>query len=304
VGRADQSDITTASAPSVKKAPAPEVLIVTGMSGAGRSKAASTLQDQGWYVVDNMPPQMLHELVAMAGQGGYLRIAAVIDVRGGAFFEDVESVIDRLRQDGVRVRVLFLESDDDTLVARFEEVRRPHPLQEDGTLLEGIREERQVLSDVRDRADVVIDTSPFSVHDFAERLIAEFGDSTPRGLQVNVLSFGFKHGIPGDAEFIADVRFLDNPHWVPELKPHTGLDTEVADFVLKSDGAEEFLQVYVEALKIALRGYRAHDKHFVSVAVGCTGGRHRSVAIAEAMGRQLQESGYDTRVRHRDTSPE
>lgn len=281
----------------------PEVLLVTGMSGAGRSKAADVLSDQGWYVVDNLPPQMLRDMVSMAGRGGYRLLAAVVDARGGAFFSDVESVIDELKQADVNVRVLFLDTSDEALVARFEDVRRPHPLQGDGTLLDGIRKEREVLSEVRDRADVVIDTSHYSVHDFADRLVEEFGEATDRDLRINVTSFGFKHGVPSDAEFVADVRFLDNPHWIPDLKPLTGRDAAVRDYVLGADGAQEFLDAYLASLEVALRGYRAHDKHFVSVAVGCTGGRHRSVAMAEALGAALAERGHDVRVTHRDATP-
>ena len=201
-------------------------------------------------------------------------------------------------------RVLFLEASDETLVRRFEQVRRPHPLQGSGTLLEGIRAERDALRPMRERADIVIDTSNTNVHELAERVLAEVGDSESAPLQVNIQSFGFKNGAPPDADFIADVRFLDNPHWIPELRPLTGLDAPVRDHVLGAAGAREFLDAYAAALDIALGRYRAHDKHFVTVAVGCTGGHHRSVAITEALAERLRDFGYAVRASHRDRERE
>lgn len=277
----------------------PEVMILTGMSGAGRTRAAATLADLGWYVVDNLPPQLLGGLVAMVGGDKYERLAAVVDVRGRKFFLDVEAAVEDLEARGIPVRMFFLEASDDTLVQRFEEARRPHPLQEDGTLLEAIDKEREQLAALRERADVVVDTSKLNVHELRDVITAEVGGAD-NPLTVNVVTFGFKNGIPADADFVADVRFLNNPHWVPHLKPLTGLDPAVRDYVLASDGAREFVEDYATLIGNVLSRYRAHDKHSVTIAIGCTGGKHRSVAIAEALGEALRETGVGARVTHRD----
>ena len=278
---------------------ASEVIILTGMSGAGRTRAAAALADQGWYVVDNIPPQMLGGLVAIVGKDPDDRLAAVVDVRAGGLFSDIEAVIDDLEARGVPVRLMFLDASDDTLVHRFEEARRPHPLQKDGTLLEGITQERELLAAVRERADVIIDTSSLNVHELRDIVTAEVGaEDAP--LTVNIVTFGFKNGLPKDADFVADVRFLHNPHWVPHLRPLTGLDPDVSDYVLASEGAKEFLDTYSELLNGVLRLYRAHDKHSVTIAVGCTGGKHRSVAIAEALAQRLRDAEVPVRVTHRD----
>jgi len=279
----------------------PELLIVTGMSGAGRSKAADVLSDLGWYVVDNLPPQMLGEMVVMAARENYTRLAAIVDVRGGAFFSDLKEVVDDLEARSVDLRIIFLEASDDELVRRFEQVRRPHPLQGEGTLLDGIRQERAAITEVRERADTVIDTSEFSVHDLANRMVEELGAESDVELLVHVQSFGYRNGTPADADFVADVRFLDNPHWDPALRPLTGKDEAVRDFVLSAEGAHEFLDAYVALVDVALRRYRAHDKHHVTIAVGCTGGRHRSIAISEAMANRLEDRGYRVKISHRDT---
>ncbi|WP_296665364.1 RNase adapter RapZ [Demequina sp.] len=276
-----------------------EVIVLTGMSGAGRTKAAAVLADLGWYVVDNLPPQLLGGLVTMIGRGGHTRLAAVVDVRGGDFFQDVEAVLDDLEARGVPVRLVFLDASDAALVHRFEEARRPHPLQGEGTLLEGIARERAALSAVRERAGEVVDTSRLNVHQLRDVITGVVGERD-RPLQVNVQSFGFKNGAPEDADFVADVRFLQNPHWVPELRPLTGLDPAVRDYVLSSDGAHEFVGGYAEVIGGVLDRYRAHDKHSVTIGVGCTGGKHRSVAIAEELGIALRDRGYQVRVTHRD----
>ena len=278
---------------------APDVILVTGMSGAGRTRAAAALGDLGWYVVDNLPPQMLGGLVEMVGSAADERLAVVVDVRGREFFQDVAAVLDDLSERGVPVRLLFLDASEDVLVRRFEEARRPHPLQKDGTLLEGIAAERAVLAELRERAHVVIDTSDLNVHQLRELISAEVGEED-RPLTVNVLSFGFRNGLPADADYVADVRFLNNPHWVPHLKPQTGTDPEVRDYVLGSDGAAEFVERYSDLLESVLKLYRAHDKHSVTIAIGCTGGQHRSVAIAEAVGEQLRARDIQVRVSHRD----
>ena len=278
---------------------AAEVVILTGMSGAGRTRAAAALADQGWYVVDNIPPQMLGGLVAMVGGDPADRLAAVVDVRARGLFSDIEAVIDDLEGRGVPVRLMFLDASDDTLVHRFEEARRPHPLQKDGTLLEGIARERELLAAVRERADTVIDTSALNVHELRDIIVGEVGEEIS-ALTVNIVTFGFKNGLPKDADFVADVRFLNNPHWVPDLRPLTGLDPAVRDYVLASEGAQEFIDGYAGVLETVLSHYRAHDKHSVTIAVGCTGGKHRSVAIAEALAQRLREDDIAVRVTHRD----
>jgi len=278
---------------------AAEVVILTGMSGAGRTRAAAALADQGWYVVDNIPPQMLGGLVAMIGKDPADRLAAVVDVRARGLFSDIEAVIDDLEQRGVPVRLMFLDASDDTLVHRFEEARRPHPLQKEGTLLEGIARERELLAAVRERADTIIDTSNLNVHELRDFVVAEVGEENAP-LTVNVVTFGFKNGLPTDADFVADVRFLHNPHWVPDLRPLTGLDPSVRDYVLASEGAQEFIDGYAAVLESVLSHYRAHDKHSVTIAVGCTGGKHRSVAIGEALAQTLRDHDIAVRVTHRD----
>jgi len=278
---------------------APDVILVTGMSGAGRTRAAAALGDLGWYVVDNLPPQMLGGLVEMVGGVPDERLAVVVDVRGREFFHDVAVVLDDLSERGVPVRLLFLDASDAVLVRRFEEARRPHPLQKDGTLLEGIAAERAVLAALRERAHLVIDTSDLNVHELRDLINAEAGEED-RPMTVNVLSFGYRNGLPADADFVADVRFLNNPHWVPHLKPLTGLDPEVSDYVLGSEGALEFVDQYSALMVDVLELYRDHDKHSVTIAIGCTGGQHRSVAIAEAIGQRLRERDVLVRVSHRD----
>jgi len=277
----------------------PEVMILTGMSGAGRTRAAAVLGDLGWYVVDNLPPQLLGGLVAMVGREPHDRLAAVVDVRGREFFQDIDAVVDDLAARGIPVRLVFLDTADAVLVRRFEEARRPHPLQKDGTLLEGIARERDLLSAIRDRADLVIDTSDLNVHQLRDTITAEVG-LHDQPLTVNVVSFGYRNGLPSDADFVADARFLHNPHWVPALRPLTGLDPAVRDYVLASEGAEDFVESYANLLTNVLELYRSHDKHSVTIGVGCTGGKHRSVAISEALGAALRDRGLQVRVTHRD----
>lgn len=283
-----------------------EVLIVTGMSGAGRSTAADALEDHGWYVVDNLPPQMLRPLLELAGRvdGKLPRIAAVVDVRGGEMFADLAQIVNQLREAN-NLRIVFLDASDDALVRRFEQVRRPHPLQKDGTILDGIHEERRQVQAIRDRSDVTIDTSKLNVHQLANRvsdLVSE--DGAPRH-RTTILSFGFKYGLPVDADLVADMRFLPNPFWVDELRALTGEHEEVSDYVLAQEGAEEFLDAYVAALRPILAGYQRENKSHSMIAIGCTGGKHRSVAMALALGERLaSESDIQVRVRHRDLGRE
>jgi UPF0042 nucleotide-binding protein len=283
-----------------------ELLIITGMSGAGRSTAAKVLEDLGWYVVDNLPPALVPRLADLGRRtrGGVPRLAAVVDVRSRSFSADLDGSLEQLGSGPGRPRVLFLEASDEALVRRFESVRRPHPLQGSGTVLDGIREERALLRDVRGGADVVIDTSALNVHQLAGKVADAFAGQARQRLRATVLSFGFKYGLPVDADLVADVRFLPNPHWVPELRPHTGQEPAVSDYVLARPGAAEFLDRYVEVLRIVTEGYQREGKHYATVAVGCTGGRHRSVAMSEELGARLRALGLDVSVLHRDVGRE
>ncbi|QZY52050.1 RNase adapter RapZ [Leucobacter tenebrionis] len=284
-----------------------EILIVTGMSGAGRSTVANTLEDLGWYVVDNLPLSMLKTLADMADRsGGALpRIVAVVDVRGRDLFAEIQDVIDELRESAT-VRVVFLDATDEILVRRYESVRRPHPLQgEAGSLLEGIRLERERLQELRASSDVVIDTSRYNVHDLSTATRDLFSDDNTPGLQLSVLSFGFKYGAPTDVDLMVDMRFLPNPFWIPELRPLTGVDPEVKDYVMSRDGAEEFLDHYIAALTPVLAGFQRENKRHASLAVGCTGGKHRSVATARELADRLAGlPGVSVSLRHRDLGRE
>lgn len=286
----------------------PEVLVITGMSGAGRTRAAAVLEDLGWYVVDNLPAQMLTHLVGMLTSGpvgtGARRLAAVIDVRGREYFAALTGVLDDLARTGVEARVLFLDASDEVLVRRFEQVRRPHPLQGDGRILDGIAEERAMLSDLRERADSVIDTSELNVHDLARVVRAGIAGAGEDVLHVSVLSFGFKYGIPLDADHVVDVRFLANPYWITELRHLSGRDAPVRDYVLGLPGAVTFVDRYVDALEPVLAGYLHEEKRYATIAVGCTGGKHRSVAISEAIGARLRERGHRVQVTARDLGKE
>ena len=284
----------------------PELLVITGMSGAGRTKAAAVLEDLDWYVVDNLPAQLLTQLAGMmtAGPGGVHRLAAVVDVRGREFFADLVNVVDSLREAGLDYRILFLDASDAVLVQRFETVRRPHPLQGNRRILDGIAEERALLAGVRERADVVIDTTELNVHDLAREVRLAVSGGGEEALRVNVLSFGFKYGLPLDADHVVDVRFLANPYWISELRHLTGRDEPVRDYVLGLDGARVFVERYVEALEPVLAGYLHEDKRYATIAVGCTGGKHRSVAIAEALAGALRERGHRVVATHRDLGRE
>ncbi|MDX2375255.1 RNase adapter RapZ [Microbacterium sp. LRZ72] len=283
-----------------------EVLIVTGMSGAGRSTVANALEDLGWYVVDNLPPQMLRPLLDLSGMvGGALpRVAAVVDVRGGDMFESLPDVMSGLRE-GRKLRVVFLDASDEVLVRRFEAVRRPHPLQDEGTLVDGITRERLRLRPIRESADLIIDTSTFNIHQLATTVGELFSEIGAARHTLTVLSFGFKYGVPPDADLIADMRFLPNPFWNGELRALTGQDAAVRDYVLAQEGAAPFLDAYAQALQPVLAGYQRENKRHSTVAVGCTGGKHRSVAMAVELAERLGElPGVAVRVKHRDLGRE
>ena len=282
-----------------------ELVVVTGMTGAGRSTAAKELEDLGYYVVDNMPPSLLREVVRLVDEsrGTDQPIAVVVDVRSGSFFQSLQANLAQ-GATGRHATLVFLEATDDVLVRRQEAARRPHPLQGAGRLLDGLQRERGVLADLRSEADLVIDTSRLNVHQLTDRIAEAFGTPDNTRLKVTVTSFGFKYGIPVDSDFVADMRFLPNPHWVPELRASTGKDKEVADYVMAQPGAAEFLDAYVPVLERVAEGYLREGKRFMTVAIGCTGGKHRSVAMAEEITRRLKASGYETRASHRDLGRE
>ncbi|WP_083999978.1 RNase adapter RapZ [Actinomadura kijaniata] len=285
----------------------PDIVIVTGMSGAGRSTAAKALEDLDWFVVDNLPPGLLATMADLGGRvkDAVPRIAVVVDVRSRAFTEDLHTSIGELEARGVHPRVVFLEAGDADLVRRFESVRRPHPLQGDGRLVDGIARERELVREVRAEADLVLDTSGLNVHELRAKIIGFFGhDTGESSLRATVVSFGYKYGLPVDADLVVDCRFLPNPHWVPELRPKTGRDTDVRDYVLGQRGAKEFLDAYTEVLRLLADGYEREGKHYVTLAVGCTGGKHRSVAMAEQFGARLRDEGIEVQVAHRDLGRE
>lgn len=284
----------------------PSVLIVTGMSGAGRSTAAHSLEDQGWYVVDNLPPQMLQPLVDLAHDPGshMTKLAAVMDVRGGSLFEHASEVIENLSEHA-NVHVLFLDTTDDTLVRRFEQVRRPHPLQEDGTLLDGITRERALMHPIREQSDLVIDTSEMNIHQLSTAVAAAYGTPGETRTRLTIVSFGYKYGLPSDVDMVADMRFLPNPYWEESLRHNTGKDTPVSDFVLANPLAKDFLDQFERALHTVLSGYVSENKTYATIAVGCTGGKHRSVAMAEELGARLSaRADVQITVKHRDLGRE
>lgn len=284
-----------------------ELLIVTGMSGAGRSTVGNALEDLGWYVVDNLPPQMLgpiSDLFTLA-KNPLPRLAVVIDVRGGEFFSELSEHLTQLRTREINLRVLFLEATDLALVKRFESVRRPHPLQGNGTILDGISDERTKLLGIRELADVIIDTSDLNVHQLSTKVSDGFSLSQTRKLQITILSFGFKYGLPTDADLVADMRFLPNPFWVDELRALNGEDKQVSDFVLAQEGASEFLENYISTLKPVLQGFIRENKRYVTIAIGCTGGKHRSVAMSLALASALEAiDDVAVTIRHRDLGKE
>ncbi len=284
----------------------PELVIISGMSGAGRSTAAKCLEDLGWFVVDNLPPALITTMVDLGARsaGNVARIAVVVDVRGRSFFDSLRESLSDLAAKGVTRRIVFLEASENALVRRFESVRRPHPLQGDGRIVDGIAAERDLLRELRGDADLVIDTSNLNVHELRAKMDAHFTSGGEPELRATVMSFGYKYGLPVDADHVVDCRFLPNPHWVPELRPFTGTSEEVAGYVFNQPGAKEFLDRYTELLRLIATGYRREGKRYVTIAVGCTGGKHRSVAMSERLARTLADEGVETVVVHRDMGRE
>jgi UPF0042 nucleotide-binding protein len=284
-----------------------QLVVVTGLSGAGRTTAAHCLEDLGWFVVDNLPPSMIRSMVdlAVGSEGAVGKIVVVTDLRSRPFAGELSDALDDVELRGTSPRVLFLEASDEALVRRFDSVRRPHPMQGDGRLVDGIAREREMLRDLRDDADLVIDTSVLNVYELRSRVAAAFdqeGAAAP--LQLTVLSFGYKYGLPVDADLVVDCRFLPNPHWVPELRPQTGQDAAVRDYVLGQPGATELLDRYEGVMRLLADGYLREGKRYVLLAVGCTGGKHRSVAMSEQLAQRLAGPGLDVQVQHRDLGRE
>ena len=285
-----------------------EILIVTGMSGAGRSTVAHALEDLGWYVVDNLPPALLPQLVEQGTGIEGKSFAVVVDVRGGEFFDDLTLSLQTITATGGKYRLLFLDSTDQSLVQRFESTRRPHPLQGKDRIVDGIARERLKLEELKSEADIVIDTSNLNVHQLEKRTGEIFAAGTLEGIRINILSFGYKYGIPVDSDLVLDCRHIPNPHWIPALRPLNGLSTEVSNEVLGSQGVQEFVAKYVSLIELMVPGYLNEGKKYLTVAVGCTGGKHRSVAVAQELARLLNSNAKKLEISahatHRDVGRE
>jgi UPF0042 nucleotide-binding protein len=286
-----------------------EILVISGMSGAGRSTVAHSLEDLGWYVVDNLPPALVGNLIDLVEKSVH-KVAVVIDVRGRAFFDDLTNALADLAEQGVSRKILFVDATDDALVRRFESTRRPHPLQGGGRILDGISKERVRLQEIRNAADIVIDSSALNIHQLEKKVNDYFNQSSDVDLKVNILSFGYKYGIPVDADLVMDCRFIANPHWDPKLRPLTGMDKSVSKAVLESANVEEFLERYQLLFDTLAKGFITEGRKFLTLAIGCTGGKHRSVAITEelvtrlANGKNLSNYRIQTQGIHRDLGRE
>ncbi len=283
-----------------------DLVVVTGLSGGGRSTVARALENVDFYVVDNLPQALMLDMAQLAYEAGGAaqRTAMVLDVRSRAFSTDLAGAIRALKDRGFNPRVVFVDADDDVLVRRFESVRRSHPLQGDGRLADGIAAERKLLEEAREQADVIIDTSHLNVNQLRRRVEELFGGEDARRLRITVLSFGFKYGLPVDADFVCDARFLPNPYWVPELREHTGQEEAVSEYVLGQDGADDFVATYAHLIGATAAGFEREGKRYLTVAVGCTGGKHRSVALAEELAVRLRDARLSAHASHRDLGRE
>ncbi|CAN5133356.1 MAG: RNase adapter RapZ [Nocardioidaceae bacterium] len=282
-----------------------EFVLVTGMTGAGRGSAAKVLEKIGYYVIDNLPAPMLSHAIDMVEQSADINhLAVVVDARSRGFFEGLVDELEALRAKGITAQVLYLEASDEVLVRRQEAARRPHPLSLEGRLMDGLKRERELLRNLRGRANTVVDTSNLNVHQLGQRVRAAFENPESGGLRASVVSFGFKYGIPIDADMVADMRFIPNPFWIDELRPQTGLDEPVKQYVRSQAGAAEFLERYEGIVSLLTAGFLREDKHFLNIAIGCTGGKHRSVAMSEAFAERLRAHGVKTLVVHRDLGRE
>ncbi|MFM8965827.1 MAG: RNase adapter RapZ [Actinomycetota bacterium] len=286
-----------------------EVVVITGMSGAGRSTVAHSMEDSGWYVIDNLPPSLLTAVLEMTERTSD-SIGVVIDVRGRQFFDDLNRALAELVEKGVSRKIIFVDASDEVLITRFESSRRPHPLQGNDRIVDGIEREREKLRELRAGADLVVDTSQLNIHQLERKIKELFQSGSLAALKVNVLSFGYKFGIPADADLVMDCRFIPNPHWQPELRPKSGLDKEVSDAVLNANAVPEFLDRYVALFDSIARGYLNEGKKFLTLAIGCTGGKHRSVAVAEELAKRLNgleisnDASVSAHAIHRDLGRE
>jgi UPF0042 nucleotide-binding protein len=269
-----------------------EIVVITGMSGAGRSTVAHAMEDHGWYVIDNLPPSLLIPLFDLT-QSSDDSIAVVIDVRGRQFFDDLNQTLAELAERGISRKIIFVDAADDVLVRRFESSRRPHPLQGSDRIVDGIEKERERLRELRSGADLVVDSSQLNVHQLEKKIAELFSVDPSASLKVNVLSFGYKFGLPVDADLVMDCRFIPNPHWNPELREMNGLDKQVSEAVLNAESVGEFLEKYLSLFNSLGQGYLKEGKKYITLAIGCTGGKHRSVAVAEELARRINGSAID-----------
>jgi len=269
-----------------------EIVVITGMSGAGRSTVAHAMEDHGWYVIDNLPPSLLIPLFDLT-QSSDDSIAVVIDVRGRQFFDDLNQTLAELAERGISRKIIFVDAADDVLVRRFESSRRPHPLQGSDRIVDGIEKERERLRELRSGADLVVDSSQLNVHQLEKKIAELFSIDPSASLKVNVLSFGYKFGLPVDADLVMDCRFIPNPHWNPELREMNGLDKQVSEAVLNAESVGEFLEKYLSLFNSLGQGYLREGKKYITLAIGCTGGKHRSVAVAEELARRINGSAID-----------
>ncbi|WP_027108600.1 RNase adapter RapZ [Lacticigenium naphthae] len=279
-----------------------QLVIITGMSGAGKTVAMQSFEDMGYYCVDNMPPNLLPKFWELVRETGKMtKIALVMDLRTRDFFEEIKSSIEALDNTSfITTKILYLEATDEELVSRYKETRRSHPLAQSDRVIEGIRKERKLLEGIKGRAQIVIDTTELTPRELREKIIKEFRTVNTTMFRVELISFGFKYSLPIDADIVMDVRFLPNPHYIDELRPQTGLDQPVYDFVMQQPETEIFYRKFIDLIDYCLPGYKREGKNNVTIAIGCTGGRHRSVALIERMGKQLEADGYPVNITHRD----